>query len=110
MAEKPGVVLYFDLLPVFEKLPKEDVADLLLSIMRYAKNREEPQLNSEVTKVVWSMIEQRINADDRKYKETVLKRRYAGYISKRKEAGMDYLDFDEWLKRMKRGDENPVIC
>lgn len=98
--KKPGVMLYFDILPALEMMSSQERGDFFLYILNYAQNHTETELKSEISKGVWAMMKGRIDYDDARYKEICRKRSYAAYVKKLKDKGHDPLDFEDWLEHM----------
>ena len=98
MHEKPGVMLYFDLLPALEGLSNADKGILLEAILRYGKCRAEIPLTKR-TEVIWPLIRTRLDTDEMRYLRTVTRRQYAAYVRWAKRAGKDPVDFITWQER-----------
>ena len=98
MNEKPGVMLYFDLLPTLEELSNADKGLLLEAILKYGKRREEIKL-SKRTEVIWPLIRMRLDTDEMRYLRTVTRRQYAAYVRWAKRMGKDPVDFITWQER-----------
>ena len=99
VSKKPGVMLYFELLPMFEQMELDHVGEITLAVLKYAQSSEDPTLNSDTTRLVWSLIKSRIDADSDRYRLACLKKKYAGYISRAKERGKsEILTFEEFAE------------
>lgn len=64
MANKPGVVVYLDLLPSLEEYTSEECGDLFLAILRYGASGELPTFEDRGLRVLWREIQAKI--EDRK--------------------------------------------
>lgn len=98
MKDKPGVMLYFDLLPALEGLSNADKGLLLEAILRYGKRREEMPMNKRI-QVIWPLIRMRLDTDEMRYLRTVTRRQYASYVRWAKRAGKTPVDFITWQER-----------
>lgn len=79
---KPGVMVRWDTFTFLQNLPAEDAKRLIVAVGTYAKEGIEPDFsNSPVLPVLWSVIAERIKADDEKYSSEREKKREA--INKR---------------------------
>ena len=97
---RPGVMLYFDLLPVLENLSVEQRGELLYSAMLYGAG-EEPEIHDSVVTVLWPLIKGKIDKDSAAYKskceQNTAKRKYGAYKAARIAAGNDYMSYADWL-------------
>lgn len=74
MAQKsrPGVMTYFDMLPVYKKLDYESIGKLHLAAVLYAANGEEPDFEDDFAlELAWAFIKPRIDDDAKRYDEVV---------------------------------------
>ena len=92
MKQKPGVMIYFDVIPVFAYLSMEEKGMLFEAILNYAKYGELPEL-SEKLMVIWPLIQQRLDFDEARYQVTVLKRKYSAYARWEKQNGNQPLPY-----------------
>lgn len=102
--EKPGAMLYFDLIPVFDAMTDETAGLFIKGILHYARDDTEPDFSKDKTLLtVWPLVKSRLDHDSDRYKavslENSLKRRYGAYKAKRREKGQDALSFSEWKER-----------
>ena len=96
--EKPGVMVYFDLLPVISQLSNADKGRLFQAILEYAQPGVVPELPSKL-RPVWPMLTSRIDNDDVRYKQTIAKRRYAAYSRWEREEDRIPLGFTDWMRK-----------
>ena len=97
MKEKPGVMIYFDVIPVFAYLSIEEKGMLFEAILNYAKYGELPEL-SEKLMVIWPLIQQRLDFDESRYQVTVLKRKYAAYARWEKQNDRQPIPYSQWVE------------
>jgi len=76
---KPGVMIYFEILPQLEMLKPLQRLAVFDAMMAYGKDRTEPVLKREA-ELVWSFIRPILDRDDERYKRTVASRKKAGAI------------------------------
>lgn len=95
MNQKPGVMMYFDLLPVLRSLSNADKGILFEAILEYGLHRRVIQLSNKTT-VLWPLIQQRLDRDEMQYCKAVTKRAYAAYVRWCKYHGQTPLDFTQW--------------
>ena len=96
MNEKPGVMLYFDLLPLMDRLSNEDKGNLLHAILHYGKYGEMINLTDKVM-LIWPLVQMRLDFDEKRYYDTVIRRQYAAYVRWCRKRGEESLAFDQWL-------------
>ena len=98
MSRKPGVMIYFDLLPAIRNLSNSDKGILFEAILEYGKNRKTPVLSNK-TMVIWPLILQRMEVDEMRYMRTVTRRAYAAYRRWAKQHGEEPMEFLEWQEK-----------
>ena len=98
MNEKPDVMLYFDLLPLLDRLSNEDKGVLLHAILYYGKYGELINLTDKVM-LIWPLIQMRLDTDGKRYFEMKHHRKYAIYVRWCREKGEEILPYDQWLDR-----------
>ncbi len=108
--EKPGMMLYFELIPALEQLTDEQRGKLLYGAICYAKTGEAPNLEKDlVLNALWPLVAARADSDDLAYqskkKEASYRRRYGIYKAQREKEGMDCLTYPEWRERVEEPDE-----
>lgn len=98
--EQPGIMLYFEWLPVLENLSAEQRGELLYSAMLYGAG-EEPKIHDIGVSLIWPLIASKIEKDSASYaskcEQNSMKRKYGAYKTKRIEAGQDYMSYSDWL-------------
>ena len=107
MKQKPGVMIYFDMLPAIENLSKADKGVLFYAILRYGLHGEVPEMSAKL-KVVWPLVQQRLDRDEEQYCKVVTKRAYSAYVRWAKHNKEDVMSFQNWQERkirMEAGDE-----
>ena len=95
MSKKPGVMIYFDMLPVLHTLSNTDKGILFEAILQYGYDKTMIELTKR-TAVIWPLIEQRMAVDECRYKRTVIRRAYAAYRRWAKQQGEEPLEFVQW--------------
>ena len=97
MAGKPGVMLYFDLIPALEGLTTHDKGVLLDAILRFGHKQEIPKLTKRLA-LIWPMIQQRLVSDEQRYFLSIRRKEYAAYVRWSKRHGTEVSDFLTWLE------------
>ena len=101
MSEKPGVIIYFDILGTVERLSNEDAGILFRAMLQYGLEKTIPDL-SGVLYVLWPMVQMRLDSDDQRYYDVSQKRKYAAYCRWAKKRNETPLEYDEWLCSLDR--------
>lgn len=96
MAERPGTMFYFDIIPVLDELTDEQVGQIFRGALKYAKDGDEPQLDSQILRIVWAQLKQSLDRDSEHYAEVCAKNSYRIYCRWEKEKGREPLPYDEW--------------
>ena len=98
MADRPGIILYFDMVAPLKRLGYEEKGKLLEAMLEYGQFGVVPDLDG-VLPFIWDCIQPKLDADAKRYRKTVLQKTHASYCSKEKRAGRVPLDFDEWCEK-----------
>lgn len=94
--ERPGVMIYFDILPALEKMGPADTGKLFIAVLRYAQEGVLPELEG-ATDLVWSFIKSNIDRDGARYRKKQLQGQWKAYCREEKRHAREYLEFDDWL-------------
>ena len=100
MNEKPGVMLYFDLLPLMDRLSNEDKGNLLHAILHYGKYGEMINLTDKVM-LIWPLVQMRLDTDEKHYCDRVIRGKYAAHVRWSREKGEEPMPYDQWLSSKK---------
>lgn len=95
MAERPGIMLYFDMAEPLKGLGYEEKGRLLEAILDYGQFGVDPKFDGFLT-IAWGFIRPKLDADAMRYRKTVVQKTHASYCAKEKKAGRTPLDFEEW--------------
>ena len=95
MNQRPGVMIYFEILPTLQNLSKADKAVLFEAILEYGMYKTLPQMSAKL-KVIWPLVQQRLDWDEEKYYQVVSKRAYSAYVRWAKHNDEPYVDFKTW--------------
>ena len=99
MAERPGIILYFDMVAPLKRLGYEDKGKLLEAMLEYGQYGVVPELDG-VLPFIWDCIQPKLDADAKRYRKTVFQKTYSSYCAKEKKNGNNApLDFEEWCAR-----------
>lgn len=96
MPNKPGIMIYFDMLETVNRLSDRDAGRLFRAILEYGMTQRVPELPEKLF-LIWPLLQMRLDNDDQRYYRVTLKRRYAIYVRWAKEKGQTPLPYEEWL-------------
>lgn len=96
MKQKPGVMVYFDIIPVLAYLSNEDKGILFQAMLEYAEGGIYPPLNERLA-LIWPLIQQKMDRDWDRYQLTVIKRKYAAYARWEKQHDRTPLPYNQWV-------------
>lgn len=65
------------------------------AILEYGLHKTIPQMSAKL-KVVWPLVQQRLDWDEDRYHQVVNKRAYSAYVRWAKHNGEVYVDFKTW--------------
>ena len=103
--ERPGAMLYFELLPAIDSMTDAAAGQFIKGILHFARDETEPDFSHDQgLSMVWPLVRERLKNDRERYlsisMNNSLKRQYAGYKAKCREQGQDSLSFTEWKERL----------
>ena len=102
MNKKPGVMIYFEIVPTLQNLSKAEKATLLEAMLEYGMYKTLPPMTSKL-KAIWPLVQQRLDWDDEKYYKVVHKRAYSAYVRWAKYNDQPYVDFKTWMVQNEEG-------
>ena len=97
MKSKPGVMVYFDLRKMIKLLPDNEKGKLFEAILDYGETGETEEL-TDTLRIVWPLIQRRLDIDSLRYTQVGLKRKYAAYVRWAKEHHEIPKDFSFWKR------------
>ena len=97
MKQKPGVMIYFDMLPVLDLLSNQDKGTLFHAILSYAQTGELMPMNEHLS-LLWPLIRQRLDFDSARYEQTVMKRKYAAYTRWERQNDRIPIPYSQWVE------------
>ena len=96
MKKKPGVMIYFELRAMLKLLPDEEKGKLFEAILEYGETGCIREL-SDTLRIVWPLIQNRLDSDSLRYNLVGLKRRYAAYVRWAKEHFEEPKSYADWI-------------
>lgn len=81
VAERPGVMLYFDIEPGLKMLDDPQRGQLLTAIMDYAHFGAVPDFTDPLLSMAWSFVKTSIDRDGERYEKAVTKKKISGITS-----------------------------
>lgn len=99
MNNRPGVMLYFSILPALDSLSPTSAGTLLLAAMHYAQDGREPIFEDGTLSFAWSFLKPSIDRDGDVYEEKRLRGSWMTYCRQCKREGNEPLDFETWRQR-----------
>lgn len=67
--ERPGVMIYFHIFEMLKLLDTQQVGEVMLALMAYAKDGIEPQFRDQVMQIVWVNMKNASDVDKERYAE-----------------------------------------
>ena len=78
MMKKPGIMLYFELMPCLQRLDDAQKGRLLWGMLAYGRDGEEPDFDSdEALAMAWPFVRLRLDQDEERYLKKVEQRHQA---------------------------------
>ncbi len=100
---RPGLLLYFDILPALDKLPHAAVGELLLAALHYAQDGVEPSFGDASLGFAWAFLRPAVDRDGAAYETKQLKGEWMVYCKQCKRDDVQPLDFETWRERTDNG-------
>lgn len=99
MAERPGIMLYFDMAEPIKGLGYEEKGRLLEAMLDYGQFGVIPEFDGYLT-IAWGFIRPKLDADAKRYRQKVVKNTYSSFCAKEKKNGNNSpMDFEEWCAK-----------
>lgn len=108
MKKKPGVMIYFELRAMVKLLPDAEKGKLFEAILDYAETGITPPL-TDTLKIAWPLIKYQLDADNSRYEQQAIKRKYAAYVRWAKEHNELPKAFPYWLKEQGLVDDDEEL-
>ena len=93
MADRPGIMIYFETIPCLRELEDRQAGRLLRAILDYGAEGTVPDFSDDrELQITWAFIRQRIDQDGERYRQRVEQRRSAARSRWNKEAKKEELN------------------
>lgn len=99
MAERPGIMFYFDVEPALEMLSNEEAGQLFKAAMQYGHYGVAPEFDGLVA-MAWSFVQPKIDRDNEAYKQKCMDNSYNRYRGVCKDRGTEPLDKAVWAEQI----------
>lgn len=105
---RPGMMVYFDIVPALELLTDTERGELFSAILRYGMYGEVPAFTG-ATALAWAFMQPRLDADANRYDDVILQKRYAVYCRECRKAENEPLSYAEWREQQITDDNDRCI-
>lgn len=107
--KRPGVMIYFDIIPALSLLNDAEKGMLFDAILSYGSTGIEPKVDGKVA-IAWAFMQQANDRDAVRYAEKILKTKYAAYcrITKCKDPDASLLSFRDWKELIYQENEDEI--
>lgn len=99
MAERPGIMIYFDLEPALSMLSDAEAGQLFRAAMEYGHYGTVPEFDGLLA-MAWSFVQPKIDRDNEAYQKKCMDNAYNRYKGVCKERGTEPLDKETWVKKL----------
>ena len=100
MADRPGIMIYFDMVEPLKRLDHTSKGRLFEAMLNYGQYGEVPNFDGDgMLLMAWEFILPKLNADEKSYRKKVIKNTYSSYCNKAKKSAIAPMDFDEWCAK-----------
>ncbi len=108
--ERPGIMVYFEMLYTLEHLDDEEAGKLFKAALRYGSTGEVPEFEgNRVLEIAWQNMRAAIDRDGDRYEGKKQHSRYSRYCGVEKDAGRVPLDFEDWKERVDRNRRSSTV-
>lgn len=99
IADKPGVMLYFDVIgPLMNHLEDQELGALLRGMVDYSLTGLAPELDPfSPVSMAWDVLLPHLDRDTERYRAKLEQSRYANYCKTQKQLGYTPLPRETWL-------------
>ncbi len=97
MAERPGVMVYFEKWEPMLRLSDTEIGTLFRAMLLYGKHGEVPELPG-ILGLLWDMIRPIVDRDGIRYQKGVDQRRYAVYCREEKKHNREPMPEEDWME------------
>lgn len=81
MGNKPGIMLYFEMLPCLQEISDAQMGRLVRAMLAYGETGEEPRLADDpALKMAWPFVRLRLDQDEQRYRRRVTQSRQAALV------------------------------
>lgn len=96
--EKPGFMLYFDVIgPLIKHLEDDELGDLIRCAVEYSMTGEVPEIDPfSPVSMAWDILMPHLDRDTERYRERLEQSRYANYCKSQKQLGYTPLSRENW--------------
>lgn len=98
MAERSGIVLYFDIAEPLKCLSYEDKGKLLDAMLTYGQYGVVPDFTG-MLQMAWGFIRPKLDVDAKNYRKKIVMSTYSSYCAKEKRVGRTPMSLEEWLEQ-----------
>lgn len=95
--DRPGIMVYFDMMGPLGKLQDADKGRLFWAMLEYGKSGIVPAFDGLALELAWEFVKPKIDKDYKEYVRSVQRRQFATACRERKRRGEPEITFDEWL-------------
>lgn len=99
MAERPGVMFYFDLEPALRMLSDAEAGQLFRAAMEYGHYGTVPEFDGLLA-MAWSFVQPKIDRDNEAYQKKCMDNAYNRYKGVCKDRGTEPLNKEEWEEKL----------
>ena len=108
MADRPGIMIYFDILETLhDGYTTKEAGELFLAMLHYGRDGIKPNFSDRGMKTLWKVVQVKIDRDNLKYSKTIELRKYATFCREYKKLhpGEEPPSFDVWRDHVISDDE-----
>ena len=95
MKQRPGFMLYFELVPALGTMEDTEAGKLLKALMAYARYGEVQELTG-IAAFAFEIVRPRIDRDNEAYQEKCRKSAYAAYSGAARRRGETPVEYEDW--------------
>ena len=100
MADRPGIMIYFDVIPQLQEYSVEEVGKLFLAALEYGSTGSIPCFTDRGLRVIWRQLQEKLDRDGEKYQKKVIDGAFGLYKRHCNEVGQEPLTKNAWYNNV----------
>lgn len=97
--ERPGILIYLEILDALEDFSDEEAGQLLKAALLYGKTGKATDFEERAMKILFRRLREQIDCGAESWEKSTMSGLYGPYKREAKKNGEEVLEFDAWADR-----------